>query len=110
MYECMDKCEWVTCAVCWRAWYDLPSHYHFDDRCLGTSPLPTPRFTLADSAIVGARRRGAANQRRLGGASSVAEAREFLSANYSQKARAAVLDRAHCPGRRRTVAICHGHQ
>ena len=45
-----------------------------------------------------------------GGTGSAAQACEFLSANYSQKMCAAVLDRARCPDRRRTVAICHGCQ
>ena len=41
MYECMEECEWVTCVVCWRAWYDLPPHYHFDD--LSSAPALRPR-------------------------------------------------------------------
>ena len=98
MYECMEQCEWATCVVCWRAWYDLPPDYHFEELLLGVSPSPTPWFTLADSAIVGARRRGPVNQWRLGGAGSEAEARQFLAANHPPDVCAAVLARAALPG------------
>ena len=110
MYECMELCEWSTCVVCWRAWYDLPPDYHFDELLLGAKASPTPWFTLADSAMLMARRRGAVNQWRLGGAVSAEAARQFLAANYSPDVCAAVLARAHSPGRRRSVAICHGCQ
>ena len=82
--------------VCWRAWYDLPPDYHFDELPLGTKASPTPWFTLADSATLAARRRGAVNQWRLGGTGSDEAARQFLIANYSPDVCAAVLAERSC--------------
>ena len=31
MYESIVLCKWVTCVVCYRAWYDLQADYHFDE-------------------------------------------------------------------------------
>ena len=67
MYGCLERAEWKTCVVCWRAWYDLPGDHDFEEITLGRKETPAPWFKVADSTIVGEKRRGAANQWRLGG-------------------------------------------
>ena len=66
MYGCLEHAEWRTCVVCWRAWYDLPGDHDFEKIALGRKETPAPWFKVADSTIVGEKRRGAANQWRLG--------------------------------------------
>ena len=67
MYGCLEHAEWRTCVVCWCDRYDLPGYHDFEEIKLGRKERAVPWFKVADSTIVGANRRGAANQWRLGG-------------------------------------------
>ena len=57
MYECLEQAEWRTCVVCWRAWYDLSQDYEFEKLVLGRKTLPVPWFNLAESEVLGSRKR-----------------------------------------------------
>ena len=53
MYECLEQAEWRTCVVCWRAWYDPPQDYDFEQLVLGRRSVPVPWFNLAESEVLG---------------------------------------------------------
>ena len=92
--------------VCWRAWYDLPGDHDFEEITLGRKETPAPWFKVADSAIVGEKRRGAANQWRLGGAASPEDACSYLSANYPEQEVNRIIERLVSESSKRSVTIC----
>ena len=104
MYEWLEPAERATCVACWRAWYDLPLNYEFEELPLGRQSLPTPWFSVSESVVTGARKRGAANQWRLGGAASAEEACRYVSANCPPAECKAITDRLVCTERKRTIA------
>ena len=87
MRGCLAEVQRATCAVCWRAWYDLPAGYAFSYTQQGPRSPPTPWFDPSASVITRARKKGAMNQRRLEGAGSVEEAQRYLANNYSSEER-----------------------
>ena len=62
MYGCLEQAVWATCVVCWRAWYDLPLNYAFEDISLPRGSSLTPWLRVSESVVAGARKRGATNQ------------------------------------------------
>ena len=74
LYESLEQTEWRTCVVCWRAWYDPPQDYNFQQLVLGRRSVPVPWFNLAESEVLGSKRRHAVNQWRLRGAASAEDA------------------------------------
>ena len=106
MYECLEQAEWRTCVVCWRAWYDPPQDYQFERLVLGRKTSPVPWFNLAESVVLGARKRQAVNQWCLRGAASAQAALTFLSANYPDDECRRISEYLVCPARKRSVTIC----
>ena len=106
MYECLQQAEWRTCVVCWRAWYDPPQNYDFEQLVLGRKAVPVPWFNLAESSVLGARKRHAVNQWCLRGAASAQDALTFLAANYPEDECRRITEHLVCPARQRSVTIC----
>ena len=106
MYGCLELTEWRTCVVCWRAWYDLPGDQDFAEIKLGRKERPAHWFNVADSAIVGEKRRGAVNQWRLGGAASPEDACRYLYENYPEDEVKRILDRLVSKSSKRVITIC----
>ena len=62
LYEALEQTEWRTCVVCWRAWYDPPQEYGFQKVQLGRRSTPVPWFNLAESKVLGNKKRRCVNQ------------------------------------------------
>ena len=46
MYECLERTQWQTCVVCWRAWYELPTDCEFSTTQRGPRSQADPWFNM----------------------------------------------------------------
>ena len=92
--------------MCWRAWYDPPQDYNFQELVLGRRSAPVPWFNLAESEVLGSKRRHNVNQWRLRGAASAEDAQRFLVANYPDREVRRITESLVCPLRKRSITIC----
>ena len=106
LYQSLEQTEWRTCVVCWRAWYDPPQDYNFQELVLGRRSAPVPWFNLAESEVLGSKKRRAVNQWCLRGAGSAEDAQRFLVANYPDREVRLITDSLVCPLRKRSITIC----
>ena len=106
MYECLEQAGFTTCVACWRAWYDLSHDYEFQKPVLGRRKLPVPWSNLAESQVLGSRKRHGVNQWRLRASAPADDAQSFLSAKYPDRVRSLIAERLVCPARKRSITIC----
>ena len=106
LYESLEQTEWRTCVVCWRAWYDPPQEYGFQKVQLGRRSTPVPWFNLAESKVLGNKKRRCVNQWCVRSDASAEDAQSFLVANYPEREVERITESLVCPQRMRSITFC----